>query len=280
MKPASFLKVILHTPDPIPSLTGMCASFENEEWRFEAFARHLFEWLPEFALNHTESESLNKVNAVDKLRQAAKNVYSSDKFKNRGEFGELLLHAVIREIYNTVPAISKVFYKDGPNDTVKGFDAVHVVTNGASLELWLGEVKFYNNINSAIRDVIDELKKHTNLGYLRTEFMAITNKVDNSWPHADRLKKLLSANTSMDEVFDVTCIPVLLTYDSDVVKSHTKHSAEYVAEICEELNKFHKKFCDDLGKFPLTIHLFLIPLKDKAKLVSLLDNQLKIWQKI
>ena len=34
-------------------------------------------------------------------------------------------------------AISKVFFKDSPNDTVKGFDAVHVVESLDGLELWL-----------------------------------------------------------------------------------------------------------------------------------------------
>ena len=81
------------------------------------------------------------------MRQVVMSIYQSENFKSRGEFGELLLHAIIRETYNTIPAISKIYYKDGPNETVKGFDAVHVVVTDDTLELWLGEVKFYNNIS-------------------------------------------------------------------------------------------------------------------------------------
>ena len=106
--------------------------------------------------SHSEFSNLTGANAIAALRQVMANIYQSDKFKSRGEFGELLLHVIIREIYNTIPAISKIFYKDGPNETVKGFDAVHVIATEDSLELWLGEVKFYNNIGKAIYDVAKE----------------------------------------------------------------------------------------------------------------------------
>lgn len=279
-KPDPFLEVIVHEEIPIPGLTGLCAGYEKEEWRNDQFADHLFEWLPEFALNYTESENLSKTNAVAHLRKAARNVYQSDKYKSRGEFGELLLHAVLRQIYDTIPAISKIFYKDSPNDTVKGFDAVHVVATRTVLELWLGEVKFYNNIYSAIADVIDELQKHTDKDYLRTEFAAITNKIDPRWPHQDKLKKLLSPNTSLDQVFDATCIPVLLTYDSPVVLKHKKFTDAYKNEIIKEMKHFHQKFCTDYGACNLRIHLFLIPLKEKAKLVKALNDRLNSWQNI
>ncbi|MEN3029932.1 Hachiman antiphage defense system protein HamA [Chromobacterium amazonense] len=37
-------------------------------------------------------------------------------------------------------AISKIYFKDAVNNTVKGFDAVHVLATQNGLELWLGEV--------------------------------------------------------------------------------------------------------------------------------------------
>ena len=73
---------------------------------------YLFEYLPEFALTYSELDNLTGENMVAKIRQVAASIYQSEKFKNRGEFGELLLHAIIREMYNTIPAISKIYYKD------------------------------------------------------------------------------------------------------------------------------------------------------------------------
>lgn len=279
MRP-QFFNIIIHKDDTFPDLHGVCAGFESRQWRKDQLVDYLFEYLPEFALTYSEFKNLTGENVVAKMRQVVMSIYQSEKFKNRGEFGELLLHAIIRETYKTIPAISKIYYKDGPNETVKGFDAVHVVVTDDTLELWLGEVKFYNNISKAISDVIKELKQHSNIRYVRNEFLAITNKIDAEWPYADRLKTLLHPHTSLDDVFSNTCIPVLLTYDSSVLTRYDNKCNEYVQEISEELQKNHKIFCDKLGDFPLTIHLFLFPLNTKAELINSLESKLKIWQNL
>ena len=280
MSKPPFFNVIIHKDDTFPDLHGVCAGFESRQWRKDQLVDYLFEYLPEFALTYSEFENLTGENVVAKMRQVVMSIYQSEKFKNRGEFGELLLHAIIRETYKTIPAISKIYYKDGPNEPVKGFDAVHVVVTDDTLELWLGEVKFYNNISQAISHVIEELNQHVNVTYVRNEFIAITNKIDDKWPHADRLKTLLHHHTSLDDVFSNTCIPVLLTYDSTTLAKYDNKCDEYVREISEEFQKFHKVFCDKLGEFPLTIHLFLFPLNTKAELINSLESKLKIWQNL
>ena len=128
------------------------------------------EWLPEFALDHTEQQNINAGSAARALRNAAQRVYQTDKFKKRGEFGELLLHIAVRQVFGSIPAISKIYYKDSVNATVKGFDCVHIVDAPQSLELWLGEVKFYESAARAITDVVKELEAHTQHDYLRREF--------------------------------------------------------------------------------------------------------------
>ena len=110
-----------------PSVTGLCVGYERSEWRASQFADHIIEWLPEFALNHSELVDIKSGNSIRAIRRAALRVYQSEKFKQRGEFGELFLHAAIRQVFGSVPAISKIYYKSAINDTVKGFDAVHVV---------------------------------------------------------------------------------------------------------------------------------------------------------
>ena len=238
-----FFNIIIHKDDSFPDLHGICAGFESRQWRKDQLVDYLFEYLPEFALTYSELDNLTGENMVAKIRQVAASIYQSEKFKNRGEFGELLLHAIIREMYNTIPAISKIYYKDGPNETVKGFDAVHVVATDKTLELWLGEVKFYSDIYNAVSDIIEELNEHIKVRYIRNEFIAITNKIDNKWPHADRLKTLLHPNISLDDVFSNTCIPVLLTYDSKTLAKYNYKCEEYIREISEEFQRIHKNFC-------------------------------------
>jgi len=280
LRPDEFLEVRVHDMGPKPSVSGLCVGYELGEWRTDQFVDHLMEWLPEFSLTYSEIKSIHSGNAVSLMREAAKKIYKSEKFKNRGEFGELILHAAIRQVFGSLPAVSKIFYKSALNNTVKGFDAVHVVDGGQGLELWLGEAKFYSDLTGAIYDVVQELKDHTDRDYLNDEFLLIAGKIDPEWPHAEQLKKLISKNTSLDEVFKRACIPVLLTYDSSCVDGHSACTEEYITDFKEEIMKGYAKFAAKDLPANVTIHLFLMPLKAKKKLVEILDEKLKGWQKL
>jgi hypothetical protein len=277
-RPDNFLEVRVSRLDLTPTLHGLCAGYEQGRWRSKEFAQHLMEWLPEFALNYSDAQAITSGNAVRLLRDAALRVYQSDKFEQRGEFGELLLHAALRQVFDTIPAISKIYYKDSANNTVKGFDAVHVVATKNSLELWLGEAKFYDNFSRAVASVIKELALHTGNDFLRKEFALIVNKIDPAWPHADRLKKLLSPNTSLDQVFDTLCVPVLLTYNSATLASHVKVTSEFRAAFSKELETHYTSFAAQSLPKNARIHLILVPLHTKKELVTALDTELKRWQ--
>ncbi len=276
--PSPFLEVRAQCLEIAPPLVGWCAGYELGEWRGRQLANHLLQWLPEFALKYSEWDGMNSGNAFELLGRAAASVYKSEEYKKRGEFGEILLHAMIRQHFKSAPAISKYFYKDSRNDTVKGFDAVHVVGKPGDWELWLGEVKFYANISDAITAVVTELQDHTDKDYLRSEFIAITNKLDDSWGEAAKLRKLLSPNTSLDTIFSKVCFPVLLTYDSRVVASHTSLSEEYEIAFKEEVLRHRATFATKELPNNLEIRLFLLPLKDKVELVKQMDEALKACQ--
>lgn len=286
--PDEFLKVIFHDVKDGGDDLALCAGFERGKWRYEQLADHIMEWLPEFALNYSDLQSIGHSNAVKILKKAAKTVYQSEKYRKRGEFGEILLHIAIRQVYETLPAISKIYYKTGVNDTVKGFDAVHVVKAEDGLELWVGEVKFYQTLSQAIYDVAPEIIDHLETDYLKSEFILIKNKIDPLWPESESLNELLHDNKSLDEVFKRICIPVLLTYNSNVVATTKENNETYIENIKKELessymnlrSKISEKYKDRfLEDFSITLHVIFIPLKDKAKLVEALDTKLKAFQK-
>lgn len=279
-KPAKFLEVVIHDLDPTPGLTGLDAGYEGGEWRARQLAAHLFHWLPEFALSYSEYSGLNAADAVEKIQRAARVIYNTDKYSRRGEFGELLLHIAIRQTFDTVPAISKIYFKDSANDTVKGFDAVHVAASGQNFELWLGEAKFYDDAKKAVASVIEESQDHLQPEFLRREFLAITNKVDPTWPFADKLKALLHENTSLDKVFASICVPVLLTYDSSTLAAHKSRTQEFLQALEVELREHHAHFCESLGQAKVRVHLFLLPLNTKKVLVEALNEKLTAWHKI
>ncbi len=239
--PAPFLEVKIHKLDITPPISSLCAGYECGEWRSSQLAEHTMEWLPEFCLTASELKSLKPGNAFSMIKKAARMVYQTEKYKSRGEFGEIFLHMILRQIYKSIPAISKIYFKDSVNNTVKGFDAVHIVQINEKLELWLGEVKFYNNATDAIRDVIAEIQAHTKQDYLRNEKMLLTNKIDPDSSFHPTLSKLLDQNTSLDELFDCACIPILITYDSDTLKKHNKTTDDFNKELEKEVLAIRQK---------------------------------------
>ncbi len=261
-------------------LLGLCANYETGRWRAIEFADLLFDYLPEFALEYSELDQFHAGTGRRQLRKAARMMYASDKYKSRGEFGELLLHAACREIYRSEPAISKIFFKGAVNETVHGFDSVHVVADGDALELLLGEVKFYANVSSAMSAVAAELEEHLEADWLRSECMLISNRLDPAWPHSDRLRELISERRTLDRVFRSIRVPVLLTYDSACVKGHSTEDAPYPENFCAELREIHARFSERDLPAHVVIDLILVPLLDKSDFVRELDRKLRIFQQI
>jgi len=278
--PDRFFEVRFQVSSKSSGCTAVCAGYELKEWRRKQLAGNLIKWLPEFALTYSELSSLSAHNAADLLAKAARSVYLSDKYKKRGEIGELLLHVICREVFSTYPAITKYFYKDSANNTVKGFDSVHVVVTQTGLELWLGESKFYEEVDKAINAAVKDLKAHTERDYMRAEFVTVRNMLDPSWPHAEKLKRLISPNVSLDTIFDAICIPVLLTYNSNVIMSHTEVSAAFVKAFKEEVSKHYATFSSKNPLKDIKVHLFLFPAKDKTALLDEFDERLKACQAI
>ena len=220
-QPPTFWELRVHDPDANKGVSGLCVGYEQGQWRYSAFADYIMEWLPEFCLNSKERDELSHESAVRCLRKAANLVYQTDKYAKRGEFGELFLHAAIRCVFGSLPAISKLYYESSLNNTVKGFDCVHVVGPLDNLELWIGEVKFYKSVTAAIRDVISEIDEHLEANFLRKEFILIGNKLDERDTYTAAVQQLISERTSLDTIFGRVCIPVLLTYESNAVGRHT-----------------------------------------------------------
>jgi len=279
VKPAPFLEVRVEGLDLTPTIRGLCTGYEKGQWRDGALASYLFEYLPEFALRHDELGPKGHEEWVSRLVEAAKVIYTTNKFHRRGEFGELLLHAVIREVYDSEPAVSKIYYKDGPNDTVKGFDAVHLVCpEEGDLELLLGEVKFYKSVDSAMTAVAKELRDHFDIDWLKSEFAAVSRKVDPNWPRAEEFKDLLHRRKSLDEIAERIRLPVLLTYESDCVGSNSKCDDKYIEELKAEILANRDKFAGKNLPKDVVIDLLLVPLNQKKDLITSLDKKLRSLQ--
>ena len=278
-KPDPFFDLVIHDASCSPGLTGASAGYDGGKFRNDELATYIFDWLPEFALKYSELEEFNSGTAMRLVKQAAKTVYTTDKYKKRGEFGELLLHALVRQVFNSEPAISKIYYKSATNETVKGFDAVHIVEDGDDLELWLGEVKFYNGKGDrAVADLVKEITDHTKREYLKDEFILIGTKLDPHWKHTPKVRQLISGRTPLDKVFARICIPALFTYESDCVAAHDQHSDAFKQALETELKGLHSKMA--AANLPaVRVQLFIVPLHKKQDLLAILHDKLEGMQR-
>lgn len=273
--PFALLSAFVDDPTTTPPLHALTVDYEGGSWRAEALARHLVEWVADFALRKSERQ-VGTGRLAEVLRQAVWKTFGNGN--DRGVPGELLLHIACRQFFGSDTVINKVVFKTASNDTYKGFDGVHVVHGRDGLELWLGEAKFYRNLAKAIRSALDELEEHLEADYLRGEFALVGDKIEADHPHVDELRRLLHPNTSLDEVFTRVCVPVLLTYDSEATASHTALCEEYRQALESELRRGWMRFKNGLDvSVPVAIRLILVPLATKAKLVEALKQELP-WQ--
>ena len=264
-----------------PNFSVFCVGYEASRWRAKELVRDFFRrHLNSFALNYSEWKKVDGDSAAAALSRSARMVYTTDSYQRRGEFGELFLHGILRDFYEAEPAISKIYFADGPNEVPKGFDAVHVVVNeDGELDLWLGEAKLYVDMKSAIKEIVKSLNDHIGRDFLRKEFLAVSNKFDDSWPHYEKLVDLLDDNTSLDEIVDRIVMPVLLTYQSKTVAKHDRVSDEYVADLIEEAKSAWEFFKDELqADFPVAIHFIVLPLEDTKAVRAMAHETLMTYQ--
>ncbi|AMO08298.1 hypothetical protein MyAD_12115 [Mycolicibacterium neoaurum] len=280
------LEVVVTEPHDAVHLLGVCAGYEDGCWRCSQLSLDLLGWALDWVLTPAELSGVGYANALDQVGKALARIYKTTDYERRGEIGELLLHIILRRFMKTQKVISRMYFKDATNDTVKGFDAVHIVepepNSGKKLQLWLGESKFYTDSSSAMYAIIAELKEHLQADYLRAEFGVICDKIPAGWAYKEEVKALLDRTVSLDTVFESVVVPVFITFDSPTTTNHTSFSAEYKTAIQEELRAEWESFRKKLGNATLprsvVVHLILLPMATKKALIDDFDERLKGWQ--
>ena len=255
--------------------TAVFCDYEEGEWNYRQFVSWFSEHLPSFALTPEELSDVSDRNMIEKLERSAALMYGKKhKVDRRGEFGELILHGLIRDIYKTTPLISKIYYKTAPGDTVKGADCVHLIEKNSDVDsIWLGEAKFYTNAKEGLAEAVKSVKDM--LGRLsgREEFIVIKHHLKgNQASIARKAEELLSDAVSLDKIKAKICVPILVTYESDVVSTHTTDGSIFRNQLRAEIEPFIKSYLDKISSVKeVDVHVFLMPLKSKERLISTLD---------
>lgn len=276
-------------------------------YRINPLVEVLLDALVDFAFGLHEGSQTQNTQVRQRYLEAAKSIYGipefgeakriycdsdesildddiAKKYLRRGEFGELILHLLLRDFHKTVPLLSKIYFKDSYSTTVHGFDAVHVHPENKSL--WLGEAKLYTNGKKGIKELIVDIKAHFVRDYLNDEFSIISKKIklDSQVADKDYWLQLMDSKTKLSDVFSSVTIPLLCVYESDTFSKFDDETAsEFIAAYEDEMADL-KKYFDDNNDHPLktnlNIVLLLFPVKNKKELVKGLHEKLYSAQRI
>ena len=193
--------------------------FEDKRWRYSRFQNFVWDNIVETALSSTEREKLIH-QSHSLLTEAAKSLRLTDSAKDdigRGsELAEIVLYGFMKHHYQALPVVPKIFYKQNSQDNAKGADSVHIVVDGDDFSVWLGEAKFYSNIEDArLSAIVDSVGKALQTEKLKKENSIITNVRDLDTLVGDaelrkRIKNCLRPQNSMDTIKSRLHVPILL----------------------------------------------------------------------
>jgi len=272
----------------------------TKRYRLKELVDLLQKVIPEFAFGYHEGKEIGLNKIWDVVCEAANSIYSiSDfeetrkiymaggfipddsvdkKYLRRGEFGELILHLLLREFHNTIPLLSKIYFKDSDGSTVHGFDAVHVQPELRNL--WLGESKLYMDGKKGVKQLICDIIEHFKADYLHREFALISKKIKHfdTLPNKDYWVDLIQKTNTLSEQLESITIPLLCTYTSNIFSKYDNEKDPAFIEDFEKEIYALKQYFDSNNSHPwktkLNIILLLFPVKCKNELVRKLHERL------
>ncbi|WP_342400550.1 HamA C-terminal domain-containing protein [Aeromonas veronii] len=261
---ASTEKGLLH------SFSGFDVKYSLKKWRHENFAKHLIEWLPEFSLKASEIVNILAHNAEAILARSISTFSDSDLPRDR-LIAELILHAILRSRQNSEPIACKVFYKSAGK--LSEFGNAHIVQiPGQDDQLWLGLARLIkaNSMDATLEqicEVLDETISETVLSAEREIIISLREPLHHQ-PKADAFNQALHRNSPVDDMLNVLCFPILLTYDSEALSSGWLE--DYINNLKTEIETHFSTFTTQLPENikQVKVMVFLVPMESIELLIK------------
>ena len=281
----------------------------NDNGNFKFMEKELIDqtmrYLPEYAMGY-DTTSINQLDLVDYLREVASSVirlknidrikeYIDNKtpykqwdneiysyYNSKGVFSELILHFLLRDIKDTLPLISKIYFKDSVPMEAHGFDAVHVKDN----ILWLGETKFYNSGKCGIKALISDLKAHFTHDYLNEQFVIISRALIHNNELRDEWIKKITDCKRLKDIFGMIRIPLLCIYEDNITTNIINElnqgglpENDYISHVTDMKSYFDSNNTY-LNKNNVEYVLMLLPVESKDRIVSSMLSKICSMQNI
>lgn len=281
------------TPDTNDFLISVVNGFEEGHWMKKNFQNFIYNNIAETALKAEEririiddsysclvesAKHLRLINKDDTDEEAKK------KDKGRGsEIAEIVLYGIMKHHFNAIPAIPKIYYKQNDNMNAFGDDSVHIVLTKDDFQIWLGEAKFYNDLDDKrFGDPLDSIAQMLDPAIIRKEIGILTglNELDvvlRDNPHMlESVKSTLKNFTSIDDIKERLHVPILLLHECKITNSAMRLNEEYKKKIIDYhyeraiayFKKQINKFKDYVDYDMINFHLILFPVPNKSEIVD------------
>jgi hypothetical protein len=235
--------------------------YESEKYRQIHLVELIRDTVVFFALTREELASIN-AETMTQLQKRAWNRISTRPPKVKGDYGELLLFLILEVFYPTKKFVTKIRLRTSLGDEIKGFDCAHFSIEKSEICLWLGEAKFHQSFSGALAKAIESLNDHITDKKLKDEISILEgNNTELEEPERTRIEKYLNSGITLDKM--KFKIPILITYDSTVVKGNKKVCEEFTNQLIDELTAKYKNIDSKsfILKPNIELHFIIIPLE-------------------
>jgi len=267
------------------NLISIVNDFEDGNWRYEKFNNFIWDNIADTALSLKEREALKSkprsilIESAKKLRLSD----ATDDISKGSELAEIVLYGIMKQKFEAIPVVPKIFYKQNSQDNAKGADSVHIVVGeNGRFTLWFGEAKFYNSIEDArLPSIIKSIGNSLKTDKLKKENSIITNLGDLELIDIDNetrveIKKSLSNMNSIDPLKEIINIPILLLHECPLTAAANEFTDEYLEGVRvyhkERAVSYFKKQAKTLSRIfkysSLTFHLILFPVPEKEPIIN------------
>lgn len=230
--------------------------YDSTQYRQEELVKVIRDTITHFALTPEEFEEFSKKGDIGEMqRMAWGRISKAHKFK-KGDYGELLLFIILTVIHKVPKFVTKVRLRSSIKEQIKGFDCAHFTIEKGEPILWLGEAKFHKSFSGALADALKSIKDHFERNYLKDEISILYSNIEaNKNSDLTVLKKALRGKSLDDIQFRV---PILLTYDSDVIKNNKSIDKTFKTQLEAELANLNVSIEGKKIKLGSNIELFFI----------------------
>lgn len=249
------------------SLRSYDVEFDEGQWRKSELIEYLLRWLPEISLPANVLSEFDTLHARDLTRQAVMKIEQDRAIRDEDVLAELLLHSVLRHYFDSEPIACKIYAGTGPNRTIT---SAHIIAQDAGDQLWIGRSRVTTAAShcTILQAVIAELEAAISSEFLKEERSLIVTLRKPQHMRETSLDTILSPRGKVEDLRRCLHFPILLAYDSEVVK--TGFCDEYLTNLRDEVVAEYEniKLSTTPALADIQIHVFLVPVDNPAGLIT------------